>query len=60
METSASPISLIASVTRLQRAFSLTLLNCVWDSVDSEAFLNTFKGKSLLPITSFNLSENEL
>ena len=60
IETSDSLNSLNASVIRLQREFSFERLICVWESLDSVAFLYTLIKKSDLPMTSFNLSENEL
>ena len=45
--TFASPIALKESQTILHKAFSPVLLNCVWDSNDSEAFLYTVNGKGV-------------
>ena len=57
--TLASPKYLIASVARLQSAFSEDLLICPWDSLDTFASLYTFKGKGVLPTTLFNTPEKE-
>ena len=57
--TSACQKCLIASETRLQKAFSPLLLNWARDSLTIVLIWYTFKIKSVFPKTLFNISENE-